>query len=60
MDYSKFNSVFTEKVITTKEGKELRFLVVNIVINGIRLELTSVIIDDKIKGIFEIAESIKK
>lgn len=60
IDYSKFNSAFATKEITTKDGKVLKFLVFNVIINNIPLELTSVIIDDKIAGIFELAQSLQK
>lgn len=55
-----YEYLVTESTIKTKEGKELTFIVFNIVINNLPLEIGRILKDDKITQMQELADSFKK
>lgn len=55
-----YEYLVTESTIKTKEGKELTFIVFNIVINNLPLEIGRILKDDKITQMQELANSFKK
>lgn len=57
---NKYEYLVTESTIKTKEGKELTFIVFNIVINNLPLEIGRILKDDKITQMQELANSFKK